>query len=201
MTTPPPQNSPWRVFCAVDLPEVLKQRVAEYAARLREVGPRVKASWERPEKLHLTLKFLGEIEPPRVEALIRASGLAASGLSPFELSVGGPGSFPPKGQPRVLWLGVADASGALSRLHSRLEEECARVGFAREARAFNPHLTLARLRSREGAERLGTLHREGAFEPQAFTVSEVVVMRSELGPGGSRYTPLSRFSLEGARSP
>ena len=76
-----------------------------------------------------------------------------------------------------------------------LETECAADGFPREPRPFKPHLTLARIRSPQGAHELAATHRETPFEPQRFKVSELVVMRSELGPGGSRYTPLSRHTL------
>jgi RNA 2',3'-cyclic 3'-phosphodiesterase len=191
---PEPQTS-WRLFCAVNLPGELKARAAEHQGQLRAAAPQVRASWEQPEKLHLTLKFLGEVELPRVEALTRAAARAAEGLRPFELTVVGTGAFPPRGSPRVLWLGVEDPSGVLARLHARLEEECAREGFAPEQKAFRPHLTLARLRSREGGERLGALHRETPFGPQTFTVSELAVVRSELLPGGARHTPISRHQL------
>jgi 2'-5' RNA ligase len=192
--TPGIQTS-WRLFCAVELPGELKARAAEHQAHLRAAAPQVRASWEQPGKLHLTLKFLGEVELPRVEALAQAAGRAAEGLGPFGLAVAGAGSFPPRGSPRVLWLGVEDPSGGLARLRARLEDECAREGFAREQKAFRPHLTLARLRSREGAEQLGALHRETRFGPQTFTVSELAVVRSELLPGGARHTPVSRHPL------
>src|SRR5919202_1847961 len=141
----------WRTFCAVELPDGVKSRVAEHVRRLRD--------------------------------------------GPFELSVSGPGSFPPHGPPRVLWLGIEDASGRLAGLQRALEDECAAAGFAREPRPFRPHLTVARIRSPQGARELAAAHRESRFEPQTFTVSELVVMRSELGPGGSRYTPLSHQPL------
>ncbi len=191
----------WRIFCAINLPNEIKFGAAEHQRHLRVVAPQVRASWERPEKLHLTLKFLGEIELPRVEALTRAAGRAAEGVGEFELTVAGTGSFPPRGAPRVLWLGVEDPSGGLARLHARLEDECAHEGFPREQKAFRPHLTLARLRSREGAERLGALHREAQFESQSFTVSELVVVRSELLPGGARHTPISRHQFEAEARP
>ena len=193
----PERQTSWRVFCAVELPGTLKARADEYQRFLREAQAGVRASWERPENLHLTLKFLGEIELPRVETLTRAAERAAEGLRPFDLSVAGTGTFPPRGVPRVLWLGVEDPSGGFARLHARLEDECAREGFPREQRAFRPHLTLARLRSRDGAERLGALHHETQFEAQTFTVSELVVMRSELLPGGARHTPIGRHKLKG----
>jgi 2'-5' RNA ligase len=185
----------WRVFCAIDLPDGLKSRVAAHAASVREAFPRARASWERPEKLHLTLKFLGEVAVTRVEALTRAAGRACVSAKPFELTIAEAGVFPPHGLPRVLWLGVVDIYGRLARLQQSLEEECATDGFAREARDFKPHLTLARLRSKDGARELASAHRELRFEAQTFTVTELIVMRSELGPGGSRYVPLTRHPL------
>jgi 2'-5' RNA ligase len=181
-----------RVFCAIELPDELRSRVAERVRRLRSEFPDVRASWEKPEKLHVTLKFLGDIEPERVEALSGAAARAVERVEPFELIIDEPGSFPPHGQPRVLWLGIVDATGRLAFMQSALEEECAAVGFPRESRPFKPHLTLARVRSPHGASELAAAHRETPFEPQSFKVSELVLMRSELAPGGSRYTPLSR---------
>jgi 2'-5' RNA ligase len=185
----------WRVFCAVELPAAVRERVAERAARLRESFPRVRASWVRPESLHLTLKFVGEIERARVEDLSAAAGRAVAGGGAFELTLAGAGTFPPHGPPRVMWLGVTDASGGLARLHRRLEDECAAAGFGREARAFSPHLTLARPREPRAARDLAAAHRETPFEPLTFAVHELNVMRSELGPGGSRYTLVSRHQF------
>jgi 2'-5' RNA ligase len=127
-------RKPLRVFCAVELPDELRARVAERARRLRAEFPEVRASWERPEKLHITLKFLGDVEPARVEALSGAAERAVVNLEPFELTVGGPGSFPPHGPPRVLWLAIVDASGGLAFMQRALEAECAAAGFPRERR-------------------------------------------------------------------
>lgn len=191
----PDDKSRLRIFIAVELPRAARESVAAYVAGLREKFPHVRAGWERPEKLHLTLKFLGEITPPRLEALERAAARAASAVGPFDVSIAGTGAFPDRGLPRVVWLGVDDASGGLSLLHKRLEEECALEGFAREPRAFRPHLTAARLRAPEGARALAEFHRKQEFKTDGFTVSDFVVMQSELGPGGSRHTPLSKHRL------
>ena len=169
--------------------------MAAHASRLRRDFPDARASWARPEGLHITLKFVGEVEAPRVEALSRAAEAAVKGSSPFRLSVEECGTFPPRGGARVLWLGVKDASGRLSQLQSRLEQECDSAGFPREPRAFKPHLTVARLRTPKAAHALSEAHRRATFGPHDFQVSELLVIRSELGPGGSRYTPLSRHSF------
>ena len=186
-----------RVFCAVELPGEIRAAVAAHAARLRRDFPDARASWARAEGLHITLKFIGEVEAARVEALLRAAGAAVGGLKPFRLSIEESGTFPPRGAARVLWLGVKDESGQLARLQRRLEEECEADGFPREPRAFKPHLTVARLRTPQGAHALSEAHRRTPFGPQHFEVSELLVIRSELGPGGSRYTPLSCHAFDG----
>ena len=184
-----------RVFCAVELPEGVRVAAAAHASRLRRDHTGARASWARPESLHVTLKFLGEVEAARVESLSRSAGAAVEGFATFELSIEGTGTFPPHGAARVLWLGVKDASGQLARLQGRLEKACLAAGFPREPRAFKPHLTLARLRTPKDALALSEAHRQTPFGPYHFEVSELIVMRSELGPGGSRYTALSRHSL------
>lgn len=184
-----------RAFCAVELPEDLRGQVGAYVADLREKFPHVRASWERPEKLHLTLKFLGEIKPARVESLAGAAGRAAARVGPFHIKLSAAGAFPPRGPARVLWLGVADETGGLAALQRHLEDECSAEGFPREPRPYSPHLTLARLRVPAGVRPLAEHHKAASIETPPFTVSELVVMRSELGPAGSRYTPLASHRL------
>lgn len=185
------------MFCAVELPPEVKEHVGAHVARLRgSAAPGAKASWERPEKLHLTVKFIGEIDEAQVESLSHAAERASSGVEPFRLSLEGTGAFPTRGLARVLWLGVADASGRLARLHARLEDECTREGFPRERREFSPHLTLARLRVPAGARELAALHKETDFEPVSFPVTQLKVIRSELGPDGSRYTTVTSHELK-----
>jgi 2'-5' RNA ligase len=185
----------WRVFCAVELPFEVRERASRHIEQLRSAFSYVRASWDRAEKLHITMKFVGEIEQGRVQALSEAAARAAAGASGFKLTIEGAGAFPVRGMPRVLWLGVKDHSNGLARLQSRLEEECDREGFSREQRAFRPHITIARLRSPQGARQLAARHQEMGFEAAEFAVGELTVMRSELAPGGSRYTTLSRHVL------
>ena len=190
-----------RIFFALELPEDARARVAAHVARLREATQEeasLKISWERVEKLHLTLKFLGEIEAGRVEALMRAANRAAAGAGDkFELTLREAGAFPSHGNTRVLWLGLHDDTNRLARLQERLEAECERENFPREARAFRPHITIARIRTPNAAARhVAKLHRETDFAPVTFDAREFVVMQSQLGAGGSRYTPLSRHELK-----
>jgi 2'-5' RNA ligase len=183
------------VFCAIELPLAVRERVQSHIVRLRESVPQARASWNRDDKLHLTIKFLGDITIDRVPALSLAAERAVSGLKPFALAAEGCGAFPERGQPRVLWIGVDDGGGGLTRLHQQLEEECAGQDFAREQRSFRPHLTIARVRHSQAASELATAHRELGFPRLEFQVNELIVIRSELGSAGSRYTEISRHAL------
>jgi 2'-5' RNA ligase len=162
---------------------------------LKAAVPEAKASWSREANLHLTLKFLGEIPQASAMELSNAASRAVAGLSPFSIQPGHTGVFPNHGAARVLWIGINDLSGKLVELHARLEDEAARAGFAREARRFRPHLTLARLRKPEHARTLAAAHQQLAFAPQEIAISELLVIRSELSSDGSKYTVISRHPL------
>ena len=192
------ETEQWRCFVAIELPTDIRKRLIEHIARLRNSVPEVRASWIREENLHLTLKFLGDIPVTRVAALSNAAQRART-VDKFELIIGGCGTFPPRGQPRVLWIGIEDSSGKLSRLHQALEDQCATVGFDREQRPLHPHLTIARLRQPQGSRRLAELHKEFGFRAESVVVSELSVIRSELRSEGSKHTVISRHELSSER--
>ena len=192
LTTLTTSHQRWRVFCAINLPPAVREQVQQHIARLRAAVPEARVSWNRDDKLHLTIKFLGDITPERVGDLSLAAAQAVSAMKPFTLAAEGCGAFPPRGEPRVLWIGIEDAAGELARLYERLEEQCSIQGFTREQRPFRPHLTIARVRSPQYARRLAANHKELGFGRTEFSVSELLVIRSELGSEGSRYTEISR---------
>jgi RNA 2',3'-cyclic 3'-phosphodiesterase len=185
-----------RLFCAITLSDVVRVRAYDHLRRLRESAPQVKASWERAEKLHVTLKFLGATAAERLGALTEAAARAASSVSSFELTLAGAGAFPPTRAPRILWLGVEDTHGRLASLHERLETECAAAGFPRDSRPLHAHVTLARIRAANAAaRRLAHYHQLLGFAPLRFTVNALLLMRSDLAPNGSQYTTLARFTF------
>lgn len=194
-TPAPAAASRLRLFCAIELTSEVRARAAAHITQLRERMPRVRAGWERTEKLHVTLKFFGDVEADRAHALSLAAERAASAIAPFTLTVADAGAFPSHGQPRVLWLGLHDTSGTLARLHNSLENECAAAGFKREERPFHPHITIARLRQPAGARELAALHRELGFPSLDMTINKIILIRSHLGPKGSCYTALSHHRL------
>ena len=180
-----------RLFAAVDLPAEVRRAVAELAAGARSALP--PAAWVRPENLHLTLVFLGDVDAARLPDLGRALGAACGGRRAFAAETAAPGAFPPRGPVRVLWLGLepADDLGALSEgLRAALEGN----GFAFDRKPFRAHVTLARARTPWPAaarERIAAL----ASARRRFDVSEAVLFESELTPGGSRYTARARLPL------
>ena len=184
-----------RVFCSIELRAALRTLVTEHISRLRRELPDTRASWEKDDKLHVTLKFLGEISRDKVALVTKAASEAISGISPLELKLAGAGVFVSRGMPKVLWLGIEEQSGQLAQLHGRLESACEDLGFERERRPFHPHLTIARIRETSGARDLASAHRAIGFEAQDFRVSELLVMRSDLAPEGSSHSEISRHSL------
>jgi len=183
------------MFVAIELPEEIRDKLSAHARRLRELVPAAQASWSRPENIHLTLKFVGEITKDRAARLSEATARAAEHRGPLRIEIAGTGAFPTRGSPRVLWIGLNDLEGGLTRLHEQIERESARVGFEQEARSFKPHLTLARLRKPDHAKALAAAHLEMPFEADQFTATEVLVIRSELSSSGSKYTTISRHPL------
>ena len=154
-------------------------------------------SWTRPSNIHLTIKFLGDVPASRIEDVKRAVEMATAGRSPFEIEVSEAGCFPSLRNPRVLWVGITTIPEPLIELHEAIEKELARLGFPREPRKFSPHLTIGRVRNPQNAARLAEELIKRGIEPESFRASEVIVMRSDLNPAGSIYTPLAVTPLRG----
>jgi 2'-5' RNA ligase len=185
-----------RLFVAVHLPEEIRGRLAVVQDRLRSV--RADVSWVRPGNIHLTLKFLGEVEPARLDRIRTALGEVARASEPCEAAVAGIGSFGGR-IPRVVWAGITEGAEALVALGGRVDAAMAGVGFPRESRPFSPHLTLGRVRSpRNAAEFLGALRAEARADFGATRVTAFYLMESQLNPQGSIYTVIDSFPL-GAR--
>lgn len=192
----PAEHNEWRVFCAIDLPQSARLSLIEHIGVLRRLVSHVRASWSRETNLHLTLKFVGEIHRNDVAEFSNAVSRAVKGVAPFSVVLEGAGVFPKRRDPRVLWLGITDPEGKLADLHSRIEAECFAAGFPKEERPFHPHLTLARLRTRDNAGALAQAHEQLTFESRSIEVAELLVIRSELSSAGSKYTVVSRHALQ-----
>lgn len=186
------RGTSWRLFCAFELPESLRALIKEHSERVREAVPEAAASWSRVENIHLTVKFFGDVDQVKIPAISAAAERVVKEFSAIQISVGGTGVFPKPNRPQVLWIGIQDSSGALSKLHKQLEDAFAREGFPKEDRAFRPHLTLARIRKAHDAGRLARTHLGMEFNEVGVTLDELILFRSELSPKGSKYTAISR---------
>jgi len=192
----PGRTESLRAFIALELSEEVRRRAARMQARLQAecMGWR----WVRAENMHLTLFFLGSVERDRLEAVFAAVDAAAAAVEPFSFEVGGLGTFGPRSNPRVLWVGVQEKSGRLSLLYESLAERLEKLGFEREDRPFRPHITLARAKSGGSRRHPDTvpLGREGE-ELGRVEARRVVVMRSILEPGGAVYSMLHQSPMKG----
>ena len=189
----------WRIFCALDIPGGIRQRIREHVQSLVRSNPDIKASWTNPDSIHLTLKFIGNIGLDRIPLLSEAAAVAANGCQAFDLRIGSCGVFPSRSRAKVLWIGVNDPTGELTRLQQRLELECDKRDFLKEERSFKPHLTIARLRSGGDTKKLVQDHLATQFPEQNIGVEELIVFRSELSSDGSIYSAISKHQLSGHR--
>ncbi len=184
-----------RSFLAVDLAPHARAQAAQLMLKLREQAPQG-VRWVPEENLHLTLKFLGNIDPERIPRLVTGVSAKLQRVTGFELVLGGLGAFPNARRARVVWLGVRAGGAELARLARKLEAAAVRIGVERERRPFRTHLTLGRLRE-PGPLPLAAVP---CPDGRPFFVEEVVLYESRLSPTGSCYVPLARLPLQTAEA-
>jgi 2'-5' RNA ligase len=201
-----------RVFVGLDIDQEIRGRIAAFVAEVRGLAPDVR--WVTPESLHVTLKFIGEKPEAAVVEIEKALGTISA--KTFEISFRGCGFFPTEKAARVFWIGI-EADAKLAELAGKVEESMTGIGIAKEARAFSPHLTLARGGARIGSgsgapgrrtgdrinqrfarlqQRLaGSFSEHAALEFGTMAAREFFLYQSQLSPKGSRYTKIRRFAL------
>jgi 2'-5' RNA ligase len=183
-----------RAFLAIELPDALRPGLTQVQEELKR--SRADVRWVPVGNIHLTLKFFGNVPEDEIDALVRAARTATAAAAPLELQVTGAGAFPSPNAPRVVWLGLGGDVLPLTRLYYGLEKAFTGLGYLPEGRAFNPHLTLGRVKSPANRERLAArLAKLPPVEWPEFTVTELVLFRSVLSPQGSVYTPLEVIPL------
>ena len=187
-----------RLFVAVTLPAEARDAIARLIQGLRAAdltGVRL----VDPDGVHLTLKFLGNVDSSRVPALTDALDAVGEGAVSFALHLGGVGVFPDRRSPRVLWAGVSGDTDALATLARRVDDACANMGFPREPRPLSPHLTVARLRDRASADdrqRAGIVLADIGLPPaESFAVEAFHLIRSTLTPSGPLYDTVHTVTL------
>ena len=185
-----------RSFLAIELPKTILKKIDEVQGDLKL--SRADVRWVSPEKIHLTLKFFGNIDESKIEAIVEAIERPVKGTLGFFIKVKGLGAFPHLKNPRVVWMGLAEGKEILTSFQRQLEGELEKIGFEREERPFQPHLTLGRSNSSRGRDELvGMIEQRREEEFGEIPVEKVVLFKSELRPSGPIYTALRELKLGG----
>ncbi len=201
------QTSMIRTFVAIELDEEIRKAIAgtqrqvqeQLMKHLRHTAPDVRVQWVRPGSIHLTLKFLGDIDEARVEDIQAALLSAVRTQSRLAVEVGGLGVFPDLRAPRVLWIGLSGQVDALMRVAAEVEAALTGVGFPPESRLLSPHLTLARIKER--SREVGKGLADSGLMTQPFRIGSLAVhavclMKSDLKPSGAVYSRLVEVPLK-----
>ncbi len=181
-----------RLFVALEIPSEVRENFAALIREFRAIAPKEK--WVRAENLHITLKFIGEVPPEKLDPIRHAFGDVRSD-SLVKLDFRGLGFFPNEKHPRVFWAGI-EATPNLPKLATDIESATEKLGIPREKRPFSPHLTLARFETRKLTEKLRAAVRENvAREFGALETKEFHLIESKLRPSGAEYTTLQSFTF------
>lgn len=184
-----------RAFIAIDFDDAVIQQLADLQNRLRRRLPSLR--WVRPDQLHLTVKFLGEIDAARVTEIGAELTAVAARRAPFVVRLKSIGCFGTRGSVRVIWVGVKDATGAVQRLAADCDAAMASLGFPPEDRPFSAHLTLAR---NKNPHLTREIHR--AIETEQYTafgeqtIASITLYQSELDSTGPTYTAVSTYAFQ-----
>jgi len=185
-----------RSFLAIELPKPILKKIEEVQGDLRSTHADVR--WVSPEKIHLTLKFFGNIEESRIDLILKSIEEPIRDTSPFSLNVHGIGAFPHLKNPRVIWMGLVDGKEDLASFQKQIEKQLEKIGFQPEDRPFHPHLTLGRMKSSQGKEELvGRMEKYREEEFGDFQVERATLFKSNLRPTGPIHTPLKEMKLGG----
>ncbi len=180
-----------RLFIAAEIPD----KILEQIIRIRnEIYPDADVRWEKKEKLHLTLKFLGDVNVDLIPDLKSSLEDILNSFNKIELKFSHFGMFYFKRKPRILWLGL-NYPPELFDIYSRINSEFIKFGFEKEKRKFNPHLTILRIR---GNENIGSLKKflDVKIDLPEFDLTSIILFKSTLMPGGSIYEKLESFELK-----
>lgn len=183
-----------RTFIAFKLPGKIVLSIRNVQERLKSFG--LKIRWVKPENIHLTLKFLGDIRRSDTEKVGEAMSETAEQYEPISLTAKGIGAFPGIRRPRIIWVGISGQLNTLLELQKTLDDNLETMGFPKEKRPFKGHLTLGRVKGGIEPKRFHTALRDvGGFESESFVADTIILYKSELKPAGAVYTNLYDISL------
>jgi len=183
-----------RTFLALDLDEPIRRQLGNTQRELDRAGATVR--WTKAAQLHVTVKFLGDVADEDLPQVCELAQQAAAEVEPFDFEVAAVTPGPPRGAMRMVWVDIADETGRMAQLNSRLESAYAEMGFRRENRRFHPHLTLGRIKAPRRLSELGRA--VSAMSTRTFgtqSADNLIVYASQLTPQGPIYTPLAKAPL------
>lgn len=183
-----------RAFIAIQLPGTVRDALGALSAELAAQVPHGSVRWVKPEAMHLTLRFLGDIAVNQLPALQMALDVTTAGQPPLQLTTHGFGCFPNCRRPRVLWAGLSGDVAGVRALKERLDGHLAPLGWPAEERAFNLHLTLGRVKD---GRLLGDQQWPPDLAALAVPVTTIHLIQSDLRPDGPRYTVRYSSALQG----
>jgi len=183
-----------RTFLAIPLPAPVTNALLPVLQELRDCG--AKATWVRPENLHFTLRFFGDISPAQRDVILAHFTESISGLPSFDIALRGLGTFPNTRRPAVVWVGAASGEAQLVALNKAADSAALRAGLSPDANPYHPHVTLGRIRN---AFELGSLpallESHAGFEAGAFEADHVALLESTLSAEGAQYRTKAEFPL------
>ncbi|MFC2091805.1 RNA 2',3'-cyclic phosphodiesterase [Elusimicrobiota bacterium] len=184
-----------RLFIAIPLSEGIRDRLSVFQEKLKKAVPNEKVSWVLPFNIHLTLKFLGETENSKIDKVKKKMFDAAKNISGFTVQIKNCGVFPDPKRPRVIWVGCIDNTGNLAEISKRLNSSLRSIGFEKEKKSFNPHLTIGRIRYLK--DRPGSLEYiiSEDVDFDRMQVKEIRLIKSRLLSSGAEYETLDRVLL------
>jgi RNA 2',3'-cyclic 3'-phosphodiesterase len=187
-----------RLFVGVEISADVAAALATLIERLRQravtLAPDSRMTWVTPERLHVTVRFIGHVDEAKAGAIIATLQAPFAGGG-FRLTVGGLGTFPPKGPPRVVWAGLIEGVEKLKVLEAAVSERLARAGIDREDRPYSPHITLARVREAAGLRSIALLEDVGDVAAGSMHVDAITLFESRLSPKGPTYVAVQRTAL------
>ncbi|OGX37594.1 MAG: 2'-5' RNA ligase [Omnitrophica WOR_2 bacterium RIFCSPHIGHO2_02_FULL_52_10] len=184
-----------RTFIAVPFSPTLRQVIVKVQAELKKLDMDVK--WVEPENIHLTLQFLGDVNPGKIAALKTVLNELYKDVKTIKTRVHSVGAFPDSRRPRVIWISLEDRQGQIAGLAAMLNNGLGKIGYQKNPKPFKPHITLGRVRSPKNAGALArTMHGYALSKDHGEALDRIVLFKSTLTPAGPIYAPLHTVNLQ-----
>jgi 2'-5' RNA ligase len=185
-----------RTFLAADIESGVRQKLSDALKRFVDVDRKIK--WVKPENIHITINFFGEVDEKTKLTLEKVIEETSKSIQPFSVTIGGMSAFPSMKSPRVFWIGVEDASGTLKKIHKEIDRSLLhyRLKVKREKRDYTPHLTIGRVKVSFDKNILNIIAQYSEHLFGTFQIKDIVLYRSILQPIGPLYESLRVFKIE-----